>query len=191
MGNAMVSIKTAVLLTFSMVASPLKVLHVVKTLKLNHVTISVYKEMAVERNFLIEFEKFFSGIGLTGLYWFVVVSLNCVVVAIKLRNSQLFIVMITMSALGLLIITFIVLCCSIYECTVAVLQQWKIQVASCRNRFLLRKIIRSCRPFPVPPGNVVILDREIKMNYFHSVVVNTINLMLVINDFMPLNKSSR
>lgn len=155
-------------------------------------TISVYKEMAVERNFLIEFEKFFSGIGLTGLYWFIVVSLNGVVVAIKLRNSQLFIVMNTMSALGLLIITFIfVFCCSIYENTVAILQQWKIQVASCRNRFVLRKIIRSCRPLPVPAGNVGILDREIKMNYFHFVIVNTINHMLVINYFMPINKSSR
>lgn len=63
----MVSIKTAILVSITMAASFLKVLQVLKTSKLNYNTIKIYKEMTVERNILIGFERFFTGIGLTGL----------------------------------------------------------------------------------------------------------------------------
>lgn len=180
---------TGVLVIFTMAASFVKVLQVLKTLKLNYTTVKVYKEMAVERNILIGFEKFTTCIGLTGLYIFLVFSLNGGTFAFKLGNSELFIIMITMSVLCFLIITFVfVFCCSINENSATILQQWKIQVVSRRNRFRMRKIIRSCRPLSVPAGNVGILDKEIKINYYHSVVVNTINLMVVMNDLLKVNK---
>ncbi|CAL8140871.1 unnamed protein product [Orchesella dallaii] len=74
--------------------------------------------------------------------------------------------------------------CSIYETSGTVKAKWMRNLENCKRtqRPLLKRLLLSCPQISIPVGGVGIMDRDIKMNYFHNTVNYIVTPLLVVND---------
>ncbi|CAL8140869.1 unnamed protein product [Orchesella dallaii] len=74
--------------------------------------------------------------------------------------------------------------CSINERTVKMKQKWQkdLKEYSGLERKILRRQIRAYRALGLPVGSVGILDKEIKINYLHHILIHNVDLVLLIDN---------
>lgn len=177
----LVSVKVLFMLAMTLLASILRLVQTLKLQMCRHAAISHYTHLQLQLNNLQGFEKALSTCGLSIIFIILIVSLNGIIFAWRERSGFLFIMAFLVGSNAVVVMyNALLLGCSIYENSVKILQMWSRQLAERKNCSYLSKVARSCQPLSLPAGNVGILDRDIKMNYFDKVVVYSVNVMVVI-----------
>lgn len=157
-----------------------------KRLKLRSVNTDVikkYKQLLVVQSILFRFQKFFLTLGLNLLFLILVSTLSIAIVSIEVQKWILFVLtFFTFFIAAYLALYGFHICCSIYEISLKMQKTWISQNAEKINcRRFLGRLILSCRPLFVPAGEMEIMDREIKANYFGAVAESTIDLVVLAN----------
>ncbi len=149
--------------------------------------ISLYKQLTIERNTLLSFGKVTLTGFLTVVFFFLILSMAAIEIGVLLGSPLI-------SAAGAVasVIVFAVfvvtinLCCLIYEKSVKIRNLWKWRIQKERDTKYFRRVIRSLKPLIVPAGDMGKVDKEMKMNYSHAVLVNSVNLLIGLGEFVGL-----
>lgn len=181
-----VVLRCFVIIVFGTTAVFLIILKNVQRRKVTYSAICLYKKLMVERNMLKNFEKLLTSGGFTGVFFILVGSTCGAIISVSQKSLPLF-----AAALLTFFVTFSLtsvafyFCCSTYEISSAILQTWESQRATkTEGRIFIRQLIASCRPLNVPVGDIGIMDRKIKMNYFEAAADYTVNLLMAVNELL-------
>lgn len=148
-------------------------------------SILLYKQLIVARNTLLPFEKAAVTVFLTGVFFFLLLCMSAIEAGIVLGNP---IISISGALVGIIVLTIFVvtinLCCLIYEKSVKIRNLWKWRIQNGCDTKYFRKVIKSLKPLYVPAGDMGKVDKDMKMNYSHAVLVNSANLLIGLGEFV-------
>lgn len=152
---------------------------------LGNSTILKYRQLQIDRNILYSCEKIlvtalFGGGGLC-------LQLSIVSLTICLIREQYIIAAASaVFALGCMFFLLMALyiCCLVNDLSLRTLTRWEREVSKQSCVKYWSKVVRSCRPLAFPAGDVGIINKELKMNFFQSELINTINLLAAVKDFI-------
>ncbi len=148
-------------------------------------SIGLYKQLLVQRNALVVYEK----IGVTGCLAGGFFLLSAAIIGIEIGFLLMNPILIaTASLLGIIFLGFIVvilkMCRSINDRSLKLLYNWRVEAGSRFNKGLLLRLIRSFRTLSVPAGEVGIVNKELEINYFAALLINTVNLLMGMKEFI-------
>lgn len=152
--------------------------------RLTNSTISLYKQLTIVRNTLLSFEKAAVTSFLTVVFFFIILSTSAIEVGILLKRP---IISISGASIAIIVLTVFVvtinLLCLIYEKSVKIRNLWKWRIENGRDVKYFRRVIKSLNPLIIPAGDMGKVDKEMKMNYSHAVLVNNVNLLIGLGEF--------
>ncbi len=159
-------------------------LRFVKALKFRNAaykSFQLYKQLIVQRNILRNFERDLTSVGLVGVFILLVLTTSASVIAFSEKNFTMLAVVALTFTIGYstVSVTFHI-CCSINEDSVEILKRWESQCGSGTQAQFLRRILRSNKPLFVPVGEVGIMDKDLKLNYFSAVTDYAVNVLLAV-----------
>lgn len=149
--------------------------------------ILLYKQLTIERNTLLSFEKAAITGFLTVAFFLTVLSVGAIEVGIFYGSP-----IISITSASILLVVFAVLvvtlnlCCLIYEKSVKIRSLWKWRIVRGSNTKYFGKVLKSLKPLNVPAGDMGKVDQEMKMNYSHAVLVNTVNFLVGLGEFIAV-----
>ncbi len=73
-----------------------------------------------------------------------------------------------------------------YNSSSKIIERWKTQLAVglVAKRKYMRLVLRSMRPIAFPVGDIGIVDQDIQINYFDSVLNNMVNTSIIFKDLL-------
>ncbi len=155
--------------------------------RLSNSTISLYKQLTIERNTLLSCEKAQIAGFLTAVFFIIIFSISAVEIGILFESP---IISISGGGLALIVVAVLVvtlnLACLIYERSIKIRSLWKWKIYQQSNVKYFRRVLKCLKPLIVPAGNMGKVDKEMKMNYSHAVLVNTVNLLVGLSQFIKV-----
>ncbi len=138
-----------------------------------------YRQFSIMSNAMRSFELDLTNFALTSMFILCLLFFNVFVVGVR-QSSIMFEFLGFLVACFFLVILHIifVIGCLFYSSSVKILQQWKSATKN-RSKYF-DKILKSLPLIALPAGEAGIIDVEIKVNYFYSLLENTTNSVLTI-----------
>lgn len=152
---------------------------------LESVSIIKYRQLQIDRNVLFEVEK----VMVTAIFGTCGFCLQGSIVALTIcltREQYLIAAASAILALGclLLLMMAMYIFCLVNDLSLQTLTRWKRQLSKIKSMKYLRRVVKSCRPLAFPAGDVGIVNKELKINFFQAELMNTINFLTAFNDFI-------
>ncbi len=171
------TIRTMIIISFTKGASFINLQGILLNQDVRPASIALYRQLIVEQNILINSEKCLIACALAGGFFLIILSLIAIEIGFFLVNI---VVILTAAILSIFIATVVIIvlkiCCSYQERSLKIKEAWLEEAGYKFNRKYWTMVIKSCKPLVIPAGNVGVVDKEMKINYFHSVLVNTANV---------------
>lgn len=179
------TIRTIIIIGFTKGAAFINLQGILLNQDVGPSSIALYRQLIVEQNVLLHSEKCLIACALTGGFFLIILSLIAIEIGFFLVNI---VVMLTASIVSIFIATVVVIvlkiCCSYQERSVKIKNAWLEEAGFKWSRKYWTMVVKSCKPLVIPAGNVGVVDKELKINYFHSVLVNTANVLLATKEFV-------
>lgn len=163
--------------------------HMHKRMDLSVYTVEVYREVAIALSASKLFFKHFVGFVLSAIFFGMFAVALGTIVGWKFVPWNIYIV----APLFLVLIAIYLplgfkYLCAFYEGSDLILKKWRNQLGSQNmsgfNRKLVRRQIRSLHRLAMPAGNIGIMDTEIKVHYFESLLDYIIDVLVTFQDYL-------
>lgn len=157
--------------------------------RLSVTNIRIYQEIGTVTRSLFVVEKLLTAVALGAVFVLVLVGTCALVVFTKQNNVMLAIPALLIALFSMTVLQFMFLAgCSFYKWSTALLSKWKLEIyifdGARPSKAYIRRVVKSLQVISVPAGSVGILDVDIKFNYLHNLLENTVNSVVMLNDLM-------
>lgn len=166
-----------------MTAIFLRFMKALKDSNATYKSIQHYKHLIVERNVLRDFEQHLTSVGLVGMFLILVLTTAQIILSLGDKKFAMFAIAFVVFGMGNSTLSVIFhICCAIYEDSIEIRKIWESKCGSGIHDQCIRRLLRSNRPLSVPVGEVGIMDRELKLNFYSAVTDYTINVLLAVQE---------
>ncbi len=142
-----------------------------------------YRQCFIASNAIKSFEYELSTFILSGVFMICIVFSNIFHIGFHMHMSIPVIVSIGIIFFIIVVLDIIfVIGCSFYTLSLKVLVQWRNSTG--RRNAYLHRVVKSLQIIAYPAGDAGIIDTEIKVNYFYSLLVNTTNSIITVQSLM-------
>lgn len=112
---------------------------------------------------------------------------TCALVLFTKQNKPMLEIPALMIALSSMLILQVLFLsgCSFFKFSTALLRKWNLEInyfdCGRPSKPYIRRVVQSLRIISVPAGSVGIIDNDCKLNYFHNLLENVVNSVVLLN----------
>ncbi len=172
-----------VILSFEQVG--IQILLYLNKLQVSYFQIRLYNEGKISVYFIYTMVGVIHGVFLSSAFFLLLICINLLVLGHNILSLDLYMLAVNIMILLFIFVILILFVNSfIYESTSNTLKTWKGQVHQTVRMQYMKRLVASMRPIALPVGSIGIIDKEIKVNYFNSLVDYAVNTIVACNDFI-------
>lgn len=182
--SSWMNIKTVIVIELMGGVSLINIEKFLLTQPVNCKTITLLQQLQIERNVMVSFEKIAIFVLVSGTYTIMVVGYSILVYGLLLQRLLIsFFAGCSVAVVFCVILLALRFSCTMHDVAVATINKGKQSACQLMDVVYFRKVLKSLRALYVPAAVMGIIDREMILNFFTSVVVNLVSGKSVVVSF--------
>ncbi len=158
-----------------------------ENMDLTYPNIMLFKTIFFGKCFLFNMSKWFTCVFLSGSFFLLLLATNLCLYGKNLIPGQFYMILpFVVFTLGWCTVLVLHYGKFPYMSSCKIIERWKTQLAVglVAKRKYMRLLLKSMPPIAFPVGDIGIVDRDIQINYFDSLLNNMVNTSIIFQDLL-------